>query len=55
MGQLGPETIYPKPRLSLGSSEYKVYPYLLRRLEINRPNQVWSTDITHVPMPQGFL
>ena len=46
---------YPVPRLSvLGSATY-VHPYLLRKLNIERPNQVWSTDISYIPMGKGFL
>ena len=47
--------IYPKPRTTIFAPENKVYPYLLRGLSITRPNQVWSTDITYVPMPKGFM
>jgi putative transposase len=43
---MGLETIYPKPRLSRPDAEHKVYPYLLRGVAIERPNQVWSTDIS---------
>lgn len=49
------ETLYPKRNLSLANQRHKVYPYLLRGLEINRPNQVWSTDITYLPMAKGFI
>ena len=49
------ETLYPKRNLSLANQKHKVYPYLLRGLDINRPNQVWSTDITYVPMAKGFI
>jgi len=49
------ETLYPKRNLSLANQRHKVYPYLLRGLDINRPNQVWSTDITYVPMAKGFV
>lgn len=49
------ETLYPKRNLSLANQEHKVYPYLLRGLEIDRPNQVWSTDITYIPMAKGFV
>ena len=46
---------YPKPNLSkLGKAQY-VQPYLLRNLEINRPNQIWSIDITYIPMSKGFM
>ncbi len=46
---------YPKPRLSVGGAGHKVYPYLLRGVAIERVNQVWSTDITYIPMPKGFM
>jgi putative transposase len=52
---MGIEAIYPKPRLSLPGASDTRYPYLLRDLAIERVNQVWSTDITYVPMPHGFL
>lgn len=47
--------IYPKKRLTKPSKEHKKYPYLLRDVKIIRPNQVWSTDITYVPMQHGFM
>ena len=46
---------YPKRNLSLANQAHKVYPYLLRGLVIDRPNQVWATDITYIPMAQGFV
>ena len=49
------EAIYQKPNLSKPSPSHKVYPYLLRGLKIERINQVWSTDITYIPMRNGFL
>ena len=52
---LGIEALYPKPRLSRPTPGHEVYPYLLRGVTIERPNQVWSTDITYVPMQGGFL
>ena len=55
MRQMGLEAIYPKPRLSLGNPGHRVYPYLLRGVKIERPNHVWSADITYVPMPMGFM
>jgi putative transposase len=54
MRLMGIEAIYPKPRLSAGGG-HKVYPYLLRNVAIERPDQVWSTDITYVPLPGGFM
>ena len=50
MREMGLEPIYPKPRLSLPAKGHKTYPYLLRRLDINRSNQVWCTDITYLPL-----
>lgn len=55
MRLMGLEAIYPKPRLSVGGTGHKVYPYLLRGVSIERVNQVWSTDITYIPLPKGFL
>jgi putative transposase len=55
MRLMGLETIYPKPRTTQRDPQHKIYPYLLRNLEIVRPNQVWSADITYVPMPRGFM
>ena len=52
---LGIEAFYPKPNLSRRAPGHEVYPYLLRGLTITRPNQVWSTDITYIPMRSGFL
>ncbi len=52
---MGLETLYPKPRLSLPNGlEPRVYPYLLRGIRIDRPNQVWSSDITYIRLAQGF-
>lgn len=50
MREMGLEPIYPKPRLSLPGKGHKVYPYLLRDLQINRSDQVWCTDITYIPL-----
>ena len=55
MQLMGLETIYAKPKTSMGNKEHKIYPYLLGNLEVNRPNQVWSTDITYIPMANGFM
>lgn len=49
------EAVYPKPRLSLASQEHRKYPYLLRGLVIDRPNQVWSADITYIRLGCGFV
>lgn len=49
------EAIYPKPNLSKRRQEHKIYPYLLKDVKIDRPNLVWSTDITYVPLRYGFL
>jgi putative transposase len=54
MRLMGLEAIYPKPKLSAGR-KHKVYPYLLRDVKIDRPDQVWSTDITYVGLPGGFM
>ena len=51
----GIEALYPKPDTSRPAPGHKVYPYLLRDVEITRPDQVWSTDITYIPMRSGFL
>jgi putative transposase len=55
MKKMGIEAIYPKPRTTVVDREHRVYPYLLRGVEIIRPNQVWSTDITYTPMKNGFM
>ena len=55
MRKMGLEAIYPKPRLSVAGKGHKVYPYLLRGVKVERPNHVWSTDITYVPMKDGFM
>ena len=55
MRLLGLQAIYPKPNLSRPAPGHQIYPYLLRGVDIVRPNQVWSTDITYLPMRGGFL
>jgi putative transposase len=52
---MGLEAIYPKPRLSVAGRGHRLYPYLLRDVCVARPDQVWSTDITYVPLPSGFM
>ncbi len=52
---MGLEAIYPKPHLSRNDTDHRIYPYLLRNVAIVRPNQVWSSDITYVPMPHGWM
>jgi len=53
--RMGLEAIYPKPKLSAARAGHRVYPYLLRNVSIRRPDQVWSTDITYVPLARGFM
>ena len=55
MRLMGLEAIYPKPRLSDPAPGHRVYPYLLRGLDIVRPNQVWATDITYIRLHGGFV
>lgn len=50
MKKMGIETLYPKPNTSVGNKEHMIYPYLLRDENITAPNQVWSTDITYIPI-----
>jgi putative transposase len=55
MRVMGLEAIYQKPNTSQGHPDHKVYPYLLRGMIIDRPNQVWCADITYIPMAKGFV
>ncbi|MCP4553300.1 MAG: IS3 family transposase [Bacteroidetes bacterium] len=55
MREMGIQAIYPKPNLSKPCPGHKKYPYLLRGLEINYPNQVWATDITYIKITGGFI
>ena len=55
MRLMGLEAVYPKPRLSLAGRGHRIYPYLLRNVRIERTDQVWSADITYVPLTSGFM
>jgi len=55
MLKMGLMAIYQKPNTSKPHSEHKIYPYLLRGLEITAPNHVWCADVTYIPMRRGFL
>jgi putative transposase len=55
MARMGLTAIYQKPRTSTPNPEHRIYPYLLRGLVIDRPNQVWCTDITYISMRRGFM
>ena len=55
MRVMGLEAIYPKPRTSVAGKGHRIYPYLLRGVTVERRDQVWSTDITYVPMTSGFM
>ena len=55
MQRMGIEALYRRPRTTKPEPGHKVYPYLLRGMEITRPNQVWAMDITYIPMARGFV
>ena len=55
MRRMGIEAIYRRPNTSKPAAGHKIYPYLLRKLATDRPNQVWATDITYIPMARGFV
>ena len=55
MRKMGLEAVYPKPNLSRANAQHKKYPYLLRGLQITRPNQVWGADITYIRLTGGFV
>ena len=55
MRLMGLQAVFPGRKTTIPAKEHKIYPYLLRGLAITRPNQVWSTDITYIPMTKGFM
>lgn len=55
MRLMGLEAIYPKPKTSKPHPGHRIYPYLLKGLDINRPDMVWATDITYIPLRRGFM
>lgn len=55
MQDMNIQALYPRPKTSVNNSAHKIYPYLLRDLDIVRPNQVWATDITYIRMHHGFM
>ena len=55
MKKMGIEAIYRRPNTSKPAPGHKIYPYLLRKLAVTRPNQVWAMDLTYIPMARGFV
>ncbi len=55
MKRMGIEALYRRPNTSKPTPGHKIFPYLLRKLPVTRPNQVWAMDITDIPMARGFV
>lgn len=55
MSLMGLEAVFPGRKTTIPNREHRVYPYLLRGVKVTRPNQVWSEDITYVPLSSGFM
>jgi putative transposase len=55
MKRMGIEALYRKPNASRRYAQHKIWPYLLRGMTINRANQVWALDTSHIPMARGFV
>ena len=55
MAKMGLAAVYQRPRTTVPNPEHKIWPYMLRTMEIDRPNQVWCADITYIPMARGFV
>jgi putative transposase len=55
MARMGLEPIYQRPRTTIPHPGHRIYPYLLREMVVDRPNQVWCADITYIPMRRGFF
>lgn len=53
--KLGIKITYPKPKTSISNAQHKKYPYLLKNMKINKPNQVWATDITYIKLSKGWI